>query len=160
VIQALTPALQQLDRRLESDLAGMAQDAKEWFLTGTGIEHLRVRSGGDTTHSLDHNLEERLLPFFVQTKLPIRFSSEERADVDLVQSPEVLALVDPLDGSEVAARGYPMCSISVSVVHMATATPLLSRIIEVFTSIQYAASEGHATMNGTAQRSAPDSVTQ
>ena len=41
-----------------------------------------------------------------------------------------------------------MCSISVSVVNMATATPLLSRIIEVFTGFQYAASEGHATKNG------------
>jgi len=148
--------LQQLDRRLENELAEMAQDARQWFLTGTGVEHLRVRSDGDTTHSFDDNLEERLLQAFVQSKLPIRFSSEERADVDLVQSPELLALVDPLDGSEVAARGYPMCSISVSVVDIATATPLLSRIIEVFTSFQYAASEGHATKNGT--RIAPSRV--
>ena len=99
-------------------MALLAADAKEWFLSGVGVEQRRTRNDGDTTHAFDEELEERL-QFLVRSRLPIRFSSEERSDVDLVGSPELLALVDPLDGSDVAARGYPLCSISISLVDMA-----------------------------------------
>jgi fructose-1,6-bisphosphatase/inositol monophosphatase family enzyme len=108
-------------------------------LRGVGLEEVRVRSDGDTTHAFDADLEERLLRFFKGTGLPLRFSSEERPDVDLVSSPELLALVDPLDGSAMLARGYPSGSISVSIVDMASKTPVLSRIAEVFTGFQYSA---------------------
>jgi fructose-1,6-bisphosphatase/inositol monophosphatase family enzyme len=113
---------------------------------------VRTRADGDTTHAFDEKLEERILQFFVNSKLPIRFSSEERADVDLVGSPELLALVDPLDGSDMAARGYPLCSISVSLVDMATMTPVISRIVEVFTGLQYAAHQNVALRNGVPMR--------
>lgn len=145
----LNPALHRLDQSLAQELSAMATQAKEWFLTGNGVETLRVRSDGDTTHSFDEALEERLLQFFSSARLPIRFSSEERPDIDLASNPELLALIDPLDGSKVAARGYPMCSIAVSIVDMATQTPVLSRIAEVFTGRQYAALYGgEANCNG------------
>jgi fructose-1,6-bisphosphatase/inositol monophosphatase family enzyme len=145
----LSPTLHRLDQSLARELSAMATQAKEWFLTGSGVESLRVRSDGDTTHSFDDALEERLLQFFSSARLPIRFSSEERPDIDLADNPELLALVDPLDGSKVAARGYPMCSIAISIVDMATQAPLLSRIAEVFTGRQYAALHGgHANCDG------------
>ncbi len=140
--------LDRVDRDLSHEMASLAARAKEWFLSGVGVEHLRTRSDGDTTHAFDEELEERLLQFLSRTRLPIRFSSEERADIDLVGSPEILALVDPLDGSDVAARGYPLCSISISLVDMASRTPLLSRIVEVFTGFQYSARGTLALKNG------------
>jgi fructose-1,6-bisphosphatase/inositol monophosphatase family enzyme len=132
-------ALEAVDQRLQHEIAELAEEVRRRALLGTGLEELRVRSDGDTTHAFDADVEEQLLNFFSSTGLPIRFSSEERPDVDLVSSPELLALVDPLDGSAMVARGYPSGSISVSVVDMATATPLLSRIAEVFTGFQYSA---------------------
>jgi fructose-1,6-bisphosphatase/inositol monophosphatase family enzyme len=132
-------ALEALDRRLQAEMAELAEEVRRRALSGVGLEEIRVRSDGDTTHAFDADVEERLLGFFSSTGLPIRFSSEERPDVDLVPSPELLALVDPLDGSAMVARGYPSGSIAVSVVDMATATPVLSRIAEVFTGFQYSA---------------------
>jgi fructose-1,6-bisphosphatase/inositol monophosphatase family enzyme len=58
-----------------------------------------------------------------------------------------VALVDPLDGSDVAARGYPLCSISVSIIDLEANTPVLSRIAEVFTGHQFAAFRETATRN-------------
>jgi fructose-1,6-bisphosphatase/inositol monophosphatase family enzyme len=132
-------ALEALDRRLQAEMAELAEEVRRRALSGVGLEEIRVRSDGDTTHAFDADVEERLLSLFSSTGLPIRFSSEERPDVDLVSSPELLALVDPLDGSAMVARGYPSGSISVSVVDMSTATPALSRIAEVFTGFQYSA---------------------
>ena len=140
--------LYRVDRDLSQEMAELAAAAREWFLSGVGVEHRRTRLDGDTTHAFDEELEERLLQFFIRSRLPIRFSSEERSDVDLVGSPEILALVDPLDGSDVAARGYPLCSISISLIDMASRTPLLSRIVEVFTGFQYSARGDLALKDG------------
>lgn len=155
MIDTADTILDRVDLDLSHELAGLAADAKEWFLSGRRVEHRRTRSDGDTTHAFDEELEERLLQFLARTRLPIRFSSEERADVDLVASPEILALVDPLDGSDVAARGYPLCSISISLVDMASRTPLLSRIVEVFTGFQYSARRHVALKNGAPIKPSP-----
>lgn len=141
-------ALEAVDRRLHTEMAELAEEVRRRALHGVGLEEIRVRSDGDTTHTFDADVEERLLNFFSSTGLPIRFSSEERPDVDLVSSPELLALVDPLDGSAMVARGYPSGSISVSLVDMATAKPVLSRIAEVFTGFQYSALGTTALKNG------------
>ncbi len=157
MIGTVDATLDRVDRDLSHEIATLAADAKEWFLSGVGVEHRRTRSDGDTTHAFDEQLEDRLLRFLTKTRLPIRFSSEERSDVDLVGSPEILALVDPLDGSDVAARGYPLCSIAISLVDMASRTPLLSRIVEVFTGSQYSARGGLALKNGAPIK--PSSIT-
>jgi fructose-1,6-bisphosphatase/inositol monophosphatase family enzyme len=132
-------ALEALDVRLGSRMMDLAAQTKRRTLDGVGVEVVRTRSDGDVTRAFDADLEEDLFRFFAESKLPIRFSSEERPDVDLVGSPELLALVDPLDGSSMAARGYPGGSIAVSIVDMGTSKPLLSRIAEVFTGYQYSA---------------------
>jgi fructose-1,6-bisphosphatase/inositol monophosphatase family enzyme len=145
-------ALEAVDRRLRIEMAALAEEVRHRAVRGVGLEEVRVRSDGDTTHAFDADLEERLLRFFTVTGLPVRFSSEERPDVDLVSSPELLALVDPLDGSAMVARGYPSGSISVSVVDLATEKPVLSRIAEVFTGFQYSALGATALKNGAAMR--------
>lgn len=141
-------ALEAVDRRLQVEMAALAEDVRHRALRGVGLEEVRVRSDGDVTHAFDADLEERLLRFLTGTGLPLRFSSEERTDVDLVSSPEMLALVDPLDGSAMVARGYPSGSISVSVVDLATEKPVLSRIAEVFTGFQYSALGATALKDG------------
>jgi len=129
-------------------MATLAEEVRHRALQGVGVDAVRVRADGDTTHAFDADLEERLLRFFSETGLLIRFSSEERPDVDLVSSPELLAFVDPLDGSATLSRGYPSGSISVSVVDMGTRRPVLSRIAEVFTGFQYSALGNSAYKNG------------
>jgi fructose-1,6-bisphosphatase/inositol monophosphatase family enzyme len=146
------PRLQDLDQELQSELAALADDLRARFLGGVGVDELHERQDGDTTHAFDIYAEERIIRFFAASGLPVRISSEERPDVDLVASPELLVLLDPLDGSQVAARGYPMCSIALSVVDMATATPALSRIVEVFTGVQYSAIGGEARKDGRPMR--------
>jgi fructose-1,6-bisphosphatase/inositol monophosphatase family enzyme len=149
---SLSATLERIDRQLTDEMAQLADHAKHRFVHGIGVNEIETDQSDNATHAFDVDLEEALLRFFQRTGLPARFSSEERTDVDLSSSPELLLLVDPLDGSDVAARGYPMCSISVSIVSLETKSPLLSRIAEVFTGVQYAASEGSATVNGTPMR--------
>jgi hypothetical protein len=72
-----------VDSQLREELQKLASDARGWFLAGSHSHHLRTRDDGDTTHAFDEQLEDRLLQFFERSKLPIRFSSEERADIDL-----------------------------------------------------------------------------
>ncbi len=141
-------ALRTTDTQLDTELRALANDARHWFATGSHSQHQRTRADGDVTHAFDHELEERLLHFFVNSKLPVRFSSEERSDIDLVGDPQLLALVDPLDGSDVAARGYPLCSIAVSLIDLESNTPVLSRIAEVFTGHQFSALFDTAARNG------------
>jgi fructose-1,6-bisphosphatase/inositol monophosphatase family enzyme len=140
--------LEQFDRLLQHEIAELAKDLRHRSLHGIGLEELRVRSDGDVTHRFDFDAEERLLQAFVQSGLPIRFSSEERDDIDFVADPQLLALVDPLDGSSGLARGRPGGSIAVSIVDMATTTPVLSRIAEVFTGVQYSAIDRTARRDG------------
>jgi fructose-1,6-bisphosphatase/inositol monophosphatase family enzyme len=136
--------LENFDRQLQQEMAELANDLRQRSLKGIGLEEVRVRSDGDVTRQFDADAEERLLQTFVRSGLPIRFSSEEQADLDLVSDPELLVLVDPLDGSSTLARGRPGGAIAVSMVDLASATPVLSRIAEVFTGIQYSALGGRA----------------
>lgn len=152
VIRVENAALRAVDGRLREHMAGLAREVREQALRGQGGEVVQTRSDGDVTRAFDADLEERLLEFFASSTLPIRFSSEERSDVDLAGSPELLALVDPLDGSATLARGYPGGSIAVSIVDMATRRPLLSRIAEVFTGFQYSAFGNVALRDGNAMR--------
>src|SRR6266700_1532966 len=98
-------AMEAVDRALRDEMAALAEEVLQRGLQGVGLEAVRVRSDGDTTHAFDADVEERLLQFFAESGLPARFSSEERPDVDLAASPELLVLVDPLDGSDMVARG-------------------------------------------------------
>lgn len=147
VTTSVSGALHSADSQLRDELQTLAADARGWFLTGTHSQRVRTRDDGDTTHAFDEELQNRLLQFFERSKLPIRFSSEEREDIDLTSDPQLVALIDPLDGSDVAARGYPMCSISVSIIDLEASAPVLSRIAEVFTGHQFAAFRGTATRN-------------
>jgi fructose-1,6-bisphosphatase/inositol monophosphatase family enzyme len=149
--------LERIDGELAVEMGRLADHAKHRFVHGIGVSEVHAKQGGNATHAFDIDLEEALLRFFERAQIPARFSSEERPDVDLSTDPQLLVLVDPLDGSDVAARGYPLCSISVSIVDMETTTPLLSRIAEVFTGLQYAALGGSATLNGA--RMHPSGVT-
>jgi fructose-1,6-bisphosphatase/inositol monophosphatase family enzyme len=144
----LDARLRDVDAQLQAELAALASKARDWFISGSRSGHLRTRDDGDVTHAFDHELEESLLRFFVASKLPVRFSSEERADADLVADPQLLALVDPLDGSHLAARGYPSGSIAISIVELETASPIISRIAEVFTGHQFSAFGGDAARDG------------
>jgi fructose-1,6-bisphosphatase/inositol monophosphatase family enzyme len=144
----LQAGLEEFDRRLGQEMGKLADDLHHRSLHGIGLEQVRVRKDGDVTHRFDADAEERLLQAFTDSGLPIRFSSEERDDVDLVGDPQLLALVDPLDGSRSLARGRPGGSIAVCVVDMATRMPVLSRIAEVFTGVQYSALDGKALREG------------
>jgi fructose-1,6-bisphosphatase/inositol monophosphatase family enzyme len=150
--------LRAFDRRLEQEMGQLADELRHRSLHGVGLEEIRVREDGDTTHRFDADAEERLLHVFAASGLPFRFSSEERDDVDLVGDPQLLALVDPLDGSMGLARGRPGGSIAVCVVDMESASPVLSRIAEVFTGVQYSAFGGTALRGGKPIR--PSGVTK
>ncbi len=149
-------SLSHLDHELAEALAVLGVEMRRRMTDRTDVGALRTRADGDVTHAFDQFAEDTLLRVFEASGLPIRFSSEERDDIDLGNDPRFVAIVDPLDGSDMLARGYPLASISVSVVEIETATPVLSRIVEVATGAQYATGVAGPTRNGL--KVAPSSV--
>jgi fructose-1,6-bisphosphatase/inositol monophosphatase family enzyme len=138
------------DELLSARLESLGRTIRARTADQQGLEGLHQRDDGDTTYAFDVFANEELLNLFEKSGLPVRFSSEEGHDIDLAGDPQLLAVIDPLDGSDLLSRGYPLCSIAVSLVDMETSSPLLSRILDVFTGLQFSASGNRAYRNGRA----------
>ena len=113
-----------------------------------GTEIVRRKADGDVTRRFDTLVEDRLIRLLEESRLPVRVHSEERETFDLVQSPELLAIIDPVDGSDMLAQGYPLCSIAFCLIDLASGAPVLSRICEIATGCQLSASDGVARRDG------------
>jgi fructose-1,6-bisphosphatase/inositol monophosphatase family enzyme len=148
----MQPSLSAFDDALRELLSDLGAEIRARLRARSGLDALRAREDGDTTHAFDAYAEEHILRLFQSTRLPVRFSSEESEDVDLVADPSLLAVVDPLDGSAFLTRGHAVGSISVSVVDLESARPVLSRVLDVFADVQYSAAEGRVTRNGASVR--------
>lgn len=141
-------SLSAFDDALGELLSDLGAEIRARLRARSGLDALRAREDGDTTHAFDAYAEDQILRLFQSARLPVRFSSEESEDLDLVADPALLAVVDPLDGSAFLTRGHAVGSIAVSVVDLETATPVLSRVLDVFADVQYSAIDGRATRNG------------
>lgn len=150
--------IEDVERRLTTELIGMAADVRARVRGQHGLGAVRTRADGDITHSFDADLEARILKVLESASLPLRFSSEEREDFDLCQDPDFVAIVDPLDGSSMLARGYPLAAISICIARLEDNEPVLSLIQEVFTDVLYSASNGVAQRDG--QPVAPSRATR
>ncbi|MEU4494191.1 inositol monophosphatase family protein [Streptomyces sp. NPDC023998] len=153
----MADTLRKIDEGLAEVLDFIGVEIRRRVRELDGLHSLRVREDGDVTHDFDRFSESRILQFFESCNLGARFDSEESAPIDLGRDQDFTIIVDPLDGSSMLARGYPLASIAVSVIHREGGRPILSRILDVFTDVQYSVIGDIATRNG--RKASPSTVT-
>jgi myo-inositol-1(or 4)-monophosphatase len=76
---------------------------------------LKMGVGGDKTSFLDDLAEKIILNHFKSTGKSFIFVSEEMGEEDIGDNPEIMIVVDPLDGSKNTFFGIPIYSTSISI---------------------------------------------
>ncbi|MGC8911602.1 MAG: inositol monophosphatase family protein [Nitrososphaeria archaeon] len=69
---------------------------------------------GDTTYNIDYEAEKAILEDFKKSGIGFTLISEESGKID-VNGGGLIAVVDPLDGSNNAVRGIPCYSVSICI---------------------------------------------
>ncbi|MEM9557840.1 MAG: inositol monophosphatase family protein [Acidobacteriota bacterium] len=73
-----------------------------------------VSPGGDAQFDIDEVAEQATWEFLVDRKAPVALYSEDQSLRAVTDRPEVLLLVDPIDGTRPAAAGLEMACISIA----------------------------------------------
>ena len=108
---------------------------------GRGGEVVKEKSDGDVTRNIDLVIEDLVKKRTMSIGLPVQFISEECGVLDLSPSPDFVLVLDPIDGTDMAVRGYPLCSVSLSLHHRDTMKPIIAVIGDIFQKKLYYASE-------------------
>jgi len=122
------------------------------------IEQASERTGsinpyGDKTLLLDAMAEEKILSILQSSSIDFAILTEEKGFVESDQTPEYLAIVDPIDGSANLERGLPLVTIGIAIIpykeEMTTDDAEISVVDSVFTDETYVALTGKGvTRNG------------
>jgi fructose-1,6-bisphosphatase/inositol monophosphatase family enzyme len=145
---SLNNIIMQLELDLAREFEALGEEIKRRVATLQGLETVAIRQDGDTTHSFDSMAEDRIINILRRTGLNLTVMSEESPTLTVGSGNEFVAIVDPIDGSDMVARGYPLASTAFSLVDSSSNKPVLSRIYEIFTGVHYSASNGIARRNG------------
>lgn len=87
-----------------SPLLGSASSRQ---LTGKGF-------GGDETFSIDEVAEDEARDFLKKTCKSIAYFSEDKGLVRIGESPKIVLVLDPIDGTRPAAAGLESCCVSIA----------------------------------------------
>jgi myo-inositol-1(or 4)-monophosphatase len=112
-----------------------------------------MNSYGDKTLLLDAKAEDAIIGVLSSSDTRFEILTEEKGFIKSRESPEYLAIVDPIDGSTNLERGIPLVTIGISIVpytdKMTTDDAEISVIESVFTNETYVAVSGKGvTRNG------------
>jgi fructose-1,6-bisphosphatase/inositol monophosphatase family enzyme len=141
-------ALGLLDVALEKEFHELGSEIRQRVQEMRGLSAIRTREDGDTTHEFDAMAEGRIVSVLERTGLGIRVSSEESDDFIVGGQADFMAIIDPIDGSDMVARGYPLASIAISIVDLQSGSPVYSRLLEIFTEVDFVVRASTATRNG------------
>lgn len=125
---------------------------KPVILNRQGSEVLRTREDGDVTRKVDALSEEICLRHLEALGMPLLVFSEEAGEIEMGTGAEIAVLIDPIDGSYMAIRGIPLCSISISFHTLPDLEPLVGAVGNFFTEEVYLASEKGAFRDTTPLR--------
>jgi myo-inositol-1(or 4)-monophosphatase len=88
---------------------------KPYLFSQEGKEIGREAHSGDVTFRLDEIAEEALFKFLKRRGLNLAYFSEDKGLVEF-GTPEVLLIVDPIDGTRGAKCGFECCVVSIAAV--------------------------------------------
>lgn len=77
--------------------------------------HVGVAVGGDVTFAID-DIAERLLVEYMRDELPTWAFYSEDGGLQGASDPELILIVDPIDGTRPAAAGFEMACVSIAAV--------------------------------------------
>jgi fructose-1,6-bisphosphatase/inositol monophosphatase family enzyme len=144
--------IDKVDTILAEVFENLGRDIRRRVETMSGLSALRTKVDGDTTHAFDSMAEERIVQALERAGVNAVVSSEESDDFVIGDGNEYLVIVDPIDGSDMVARGYPLASTAISIIDRSKEVPVYSRIYEIFTGCHFVAKDGSATRNGRLMR--------
>lgn len=75
---------------------------------------LKKKEDGDLTRNIDKIVEDGFIKKLREIRLPVTLITEETGVINLSGAPHYALFLDPVDGSDMAARGYPLCSIAMT----------------------------------------------
>ncbi len=154
----LKSVLHRLDVALALEFDELGAEIRRRVSDMDGLAALTRRDDGDVTHDFDQMTESRIIRVLEKSGIGVRISSEEVPDFIVGGAEDFVAIVDPIDGSDMVARGYPLASIAISLVDVDKQVPVYSRLLEIFTSCNFVAHGTIATRNG--RRVRPSGVTR
>lgn len=91
--------------------------------------HTGVAASGDTTFRADEIAEEALLHYLEAHSTACAYYSEDAGYVEVRSNPEVLLVIDPIDGTRPAVCGLEACVTSIALIP-ADREPLLTEVSE------------------------------
>jgi len=100
----LLPFLQELTQAVRETVADSVKN-KHW-------KDIVKRKTTDLTWRVDCMAERRAIDFISSKKISARLVSEEAGTIDIGEEPEIVVILDPLDGSLNFTRSIPFCSVA------------------------------------------------
>ena len=146
-LQTMQREIEQLNVALASEFDVIGAEIRRRVADLDSLNAIATRPDGDVTHSFDRFAEDRIIRVLSESRLDIIIMSEESSAITIGTGIDFMATVDPVDKSNMVARGYPYGSIAISLVDRSRNEPVLSRIYEIFTSAHYSAIDGIAMRN-------------
>lgn len=128
-----------LDDHLGTFMEELLTDARRMIINRYGGEIIQNRPDGDQTRRIDADLDRRFIEHFSGWPLPLLVESEESGVTALHGDPQFAVVLDPLDGSELASRGFLLAAMAVSIVDLSSGKPVLSRIADIASGDQVSA---------------------
>jgi len=96
----------------------LAQALREQVLPELGAhagrEHAGAGEGGDVTFAIDERAEAFMEEFLAERAPKVAFYSEDRGLVEPAGEPEIVLVVDPIDGTRPAMAGFEAACVSVA----------------------------------------------
>ncbi len=103
--------LRRIVERISGQTAGLLRD-----LSGERLDEIVAKQKlGDTTRRIDLIAEDYVLDMIKNTGIPSLIITEERGVISIGREPELIYVIDPLDGSTNYIIGVPWSAVSIAV---------------------------------------------
>ncbi len=103
--------LRKIVERISGQTAGLLRD-----LSGEKLDEIIAKQKfGDTTRRIDIIAEDYILEMIKNTNIPSLVVTEERGIISIGDKPELIYVIDPLDGSTNYIIGVPWSAVSIGV---------------------------------------------
>jgi fructose-1,6-bisphosphatase/inositol monophosphatase family enzyme len=105
--------------------------------SGDNVHVVKAKQGQEVARAFDVELEDGIFQFLAERLSGFVFDGEENGVRTCRHGEDYYVIVDPLDGSDMAARGYMLCSIAVYIRRGLNGPVLFSSLTEISTGRQY-----------------------
>lgn len=117
---------------------------KKAMLSNSSKSSVRMKKDGNTTYQIDLISEDFFIAKIRELNLPVELITEEQESILFSDSPIYTILLDPIDGSDLVIRGYPLGCISLSFHHFDTMEVIFCMVGDIFQGVIFFADKNGA----------------